>query len=64
MVVLDESHNVKQPEAKRTNVVLRLSKLCAHRMILTGTPIPRSIEDLYTQFSILGPRQRHIGTIQ
>lgn len=61
MVILDESHNIKQPEAKRTNAVLRLSKLCKRRMILSGTPIPRSIEDIYTQFSFLDPDRDILG---
>ncbi|QQG48405.1 MAG: DEAD/DEAH box helicase [archaeon] len=61
MVILDESHNVKQPEAKRTNAVLRLAKLCKHRMILSGTPIPRSIEDIYTQFAFLDPDRDVLG---
>lgn len=61
MVILDESHNVKQPEAKRTNAILRLSRLAKHRMILTGTPIPRSIEDIYTQFAFLDPDRDVLG---
>ena len=61
MVILDESHNIKQPEAKRTNAVLRLSKYCKHRMILSGTPIPRSIEDIYTQFAFLDPDRDVLG---
>lgn len=55
MMILDESHNVKQPEARRTNVVLRIAPLCKRRMILSGTPIPRATEDLYTQFAFLDP---------
>lgn len=51
-VVLDESHRIKSPTAKRTKHVLDL--ICANRQIkrvllLSGTPILASIEDLFTQ---------------
>lgn len=61
MVILDESHNIKQIQAKRTRTVLRLAELCKRRMLLSGTPIPRSVEDLYTQFSFLDPSRSILG---
>jgi hypothetical protein len=61
MVILDESHNVKQPDAKRTNAALEIAPLCKRRMILSGTPIPRSIDDLYTQFAFLDPKRDILG---
>ena len=63
MVVLDESHNVKHPDAKRTNTALEIAPLCKRRMILSGTPIPRAVDDLYSQISFLDPNQDLLGDL-
>lgn len=55
VMVLDESHRIKNPTAKRTRQALRLGKIAAHRYILTGSPILRSIEDIYTQIAFIDP---------
>lgn len=53
MLVLDESHRMKSPSAKRTRAALRLGKLAPYRRILTGTPIPQGPLDFYPQFKFL-----------
>lgn len=54
LVVLDESHYVKNSFTKRWKYVSRLRDRSDRRMVLTGTPIANSIIDLYTQLEFLG----------
>jgi SNF2 family DNA or RNA helicase len=53
---VDESTGIKNPDAHRSKVVVRLGRLAAFRRILNGNPTPRSPLDLYSQFDFLGPR--------
>jgi SNF2 family DNA or RNA helicase len=55
MVAIDESTTIKNPGAKRTKNILRLSRLCKYRRILTGSPVTKSPLDLYTQCYFLDP---------
>ena len=55
MVAIDESTTIKNPGAKRTKNILRLSKMCKYRRILTGSPVTKSPLDLYTQCYFLSP---------
>jgi hypothetical protein len=56
-LVLDESHYVKNPRAKRTQAVRRLAEGLepdALRLALTGTPVMNHPEELIPQLRILG----------
>lgn len=53
MFVLDESHNIKTPKAKRTQALCRAAPLGLYRRILTGTPIAQGPFDLYSQIRFL-----------
>lgn len=53
LVVFDESSLFKTASAQRTQVAALLARQTNYRMILTGTPIPRSLEDLYSQVHLL-----------
>jgi superfamily II DNA or RNA helicase len=56
-LVLDESHYVKNPRAKRTQAVRRLAEALAPgalRLALTGTPVMNHAEELIAQLRILG----------
>lgn len=55
MMVVDESHNFKNPRAARTKAILKLGKLADYRRICTGTPIAKSIIDAWAQFMFLDP---------
>ena len=55
MIIVDESHNIKKPDGRRAMALQRIGKYAEKRMILTGTPMPRSLDDLWTQFSFLYP---------
>jgi hypothetical protein len=56
-LVLDESHYVKNPQAKRTRAVRRLAETMEHdalRLALTGTPVLNHAEELISQLRVLG----------
>jgi hypothetical protein len=54
MYVLDESHEVKTPKAKRTRAIIASGKYAPYRRILTGTPGDKPF-DLYSQLRFLHP---------
>lgn len=54
-VILDEAHNAKNPEAIRTRVVKGVADQSDYLSLLSGTPIPNTIADLYTIMSLLDP---------
>ncbi len=56
-LVVDESHLVKNPQAKRTRAVRRLAEAVAPdglRLALTGTPVLNHAEELVSQLRVLG----------
>ena len=56
MLIIDESMLVKNFFAKRTNRMIYLSSNCKYRFILNGTPVTRSIVDIFSQFYLLDKR--------
>lgn len=60
VLILDESHYVKNKNAKRTKVLMRMARNTPHVFLLTGTPAPNKPVELWTQMAmVLGSR---IGT--
>jgi len=55
MMVVDESHCMKSPSARRTRAIIRIGKLAASKMIMTGTPVANSPLDVFKQFEFLSP---------
>jgi len=55
LMAIDESTTVKNPKAKRTKNILRLSKLAKYRRIMTGSPVTKNPLDLYSQCEFLDP---------
>ncbi len=53
MYVLDESHYIKTPNAKRTKSIVASGKYGLYRRILTGTPLTNGSMDIYTQIKFL-----------
>ena len=56
-LVVDESHYVKNPQAKRTHAVRRLAASVPStglRLALTGTPVMNHAEELIAQLRVLG----------
>lgn len=52
-IVLDESHKIKNPDAKVTDAILSLKDFSKKRIIITGTPIANKPLDLWAQFFFL-----------
>lgn len=55
LVALDESHRVKNPHGKIGKFVDKLRPWTEQRLCLTGTPMPHSPLDIYSQFRFLDP---------
>jgi len=55
LIAVDESTTIKNPRAKRTRNILKLSTESKYRRILTGSPVTKSPLDLYTQCYFLDP---------
>ena len=56
-VIVDESHYIKTPTSKRTKTVQYLLTLenIVFKVLLTGTPITRDVDDLFTQLKVFYP---------
>ena len=54
LLVLDEGHFFKNPQAQRTKFVIKLAKKCPYRRDLTGTPLTSPF-DLWSQMQIIDP---------
>ena len=56
-VIVDESHYIKTPTSKRTKTVQHLLTLenIIFKVLLTGTPITRDVDDLFTQLKVFYP---------
>jgi hypothetical protein len=56
LLILDESHYIKNyTGGARASAAFRLATFATKRMILTGTPAPHSLFDLWNQFEFLWP---------
>lgn len=62
LLVLDESHYIKNMNGVWAATILELAPFAKHRMILSGTPAPHSLRDFWTQFTFLWPSQALTGT--
>lgn len=65
LVVLDESHSIKNVRTARFKAVKALRDAnVRQRMILTGTPITNSPMDLYAQFEFLGEKMSGFSSFE
>jgi SNF2 family DNA or RNA helicase len=63
MLLLDESHHVKNiKEGKWTSAVRAAAPFAKKRVIMSGTPTPNSVLDIWSQFSFLYPTDGPLGT--
>lgn len=60
LLVIDEGHKVKNPNAQSTKVAMELGKYTENKIILTGTPMPNGYEDLFSLTNILSPNREII----
>ena len=52
-VVVDEGHNIKNPDAQRTKAIKTING--QHKLALTGTPIQNNLEELWSLFDYAMP---------
>lgn len=52
-IILDESQNIKNADSKSFKSVKKLKS--QHKLILSGTPVENSVNDLWTQMSFVNP---------
>lgn len=55
LLVIDESSRIKTPGSLRTKAALKLAGLAHYRRIMSGAPITKGYEDLYSQLKFLHP---------
>lgn len=55
IIVCDESHRIKDSQAKRSKALYPLCRTADRRFLLTGTPSPNSLLDLFGQYKALDP---------
>ncbi|MFI3329393.1 MAG: DEAD/DEAH box helicase [bacterium] len=46
MLVVDEAHYIKNPEAQRTQILLNLAKDIERKVFMTGTPIENKVDEM------------------
>lgn len=54
MLVIDESTQIKNPQARRTKILINAAKSAAYVRLLSGQPIVQGPHDLWSQFRCLG----------
>jgi SNF2 family DNA or RNA helicase len=56
-VIIDEAHYVKQIDGNWATAVIRCADYAEYRCTLTGTPMPKSYEDLFNLVEFLWPKK-------
>lgn len=59
VMVLDESHRIKSPSAKKSTALHSLASIPEYKLILTGTVVTKSkrLFDIYSQWKFLNPER-------
>lgn len=63
MVILDESTFIKTPGVKRTKIAHKIARFAPRRILLTGSPTPNGLENLWSQMFTLDRGKRLGSTI-
>ncbi len=58
LLCLDESQRVKSPNAQTFQAISQLAPLCQRRVLLSGTPTPKDISDIWSQMYLLDGGER------
>ena len=64
VLIIDESHWIKNPALKRyASTAITIAPGAKRRIILSGTPMPNDASDLWTQLTFLWPHQYPLGNL-
>lgn len=59
LIILDESHRIKSPSAKKSTALHSIGPVADYRLLLTGTVVTKSkrLYDIYSQWKFLNPER-------
>lgn len=52
-IIIDESHLVKNPLAKRSKRIKMICDKASYKLVMTGTPVTENVHNLYMQYAAL-----------
>lgn len=52
-IIIDESHLIKNPIAKRSKRIKLLCDKTSYKLVMTGTPVSENVHNLYMQYAVL-----------
>ena len=55
MLIVDEAHYIKNPEAKRTENVKKIAKYAERKLFMTGTALENKVSEMISLIRILQP---------
>ena len=58
LLCLDESQRIKNPASKTFAALLSVAELCPRRVLLSGTPTPKDLTDIWAQMRVLDDGER------
>lgn len=58
LLCLDESQRIKNPTGKTFKAISQIAPRCERRVLLSGTPTPKDVSDLWAQMRIIDGGQR------
>ena len=64
VLVLDESHAVKNWRSQTSAAARTVAPHCPFRWLLSGTPVTNTATDLFTQVEIIEPGRRALGSLE
>ncbi|WP_457642964.1 DEAD/DEAH box helicase [Persephonella sp.] len=63
LVILDEAHNIKNPDALKTKAVKFVAKHSKIRWALSGTPLQNNLKELLSLYEFLNPQFKRPASI-
>ena len=55
MLIIDEAHYIKNPDANRTRLIRRLENDAEHILMMTGTPLENRVEEMCSLIDFIRP---------
>lgn len=56
-VIIDESHSIKNPKARRTSSIQQLASMCTGRILMSATAIKNKPDELFSQLNLVSPER-------